>query len=568
MYNPEINQAEAFLKQGKNKEAATIYKKLATLNTNQRNQFNLLAADALIGSGDAEQGKKYITVIDSSKLTPAQYNHLKLLQAQIALSVGEAKKSLNLFETMEVKSLDTRSKFAYYDSLALSHSLLGSPLKSVQALVALTPFIVSSEKRLHHYDRILDILMKTSVTALNKRPVAATKNFNGWVALVKLLRSNNVNLSTSLAKWRQTHPNHPVTSDLLLSYEKKYQNQFSPPASIALFLPKSGRYAEAARVIKQGFMAAYNLAVRSNPNQPKVVSYDTESASITDLYSKAINNGAQLIVGPLNKKYLRRLATHPALNIPVLALNHDEGLSHPRLYQFGLSPIDDAEQVAYKAYQDGHNNALLLIPNSKRGQRIQHYFTSHWQHLGASIASVHNYDPAADDLRPVIKQVAHKLLENKTTNVIFMNAYSKQAGVLNPLLRYKKTTSNIPIYATSNIYLGSPNKFRDETLNGIIFCDIPWVFEKVYTGALSKTALYTRWSELNPLYLRLLPLGIDAYNLTSYLDQLKTEAYPGATGQLTLGADNRINRELFCAKFVNGEPHLLNFSSKKTPFVP
>ncbi len=563
MHRSEINQAESLLQQGKNKEAAAIYIDLATLNTNQRSQFQLLAADALIGSGDIKQGNKYINAINSAQLTPKQVNHLKLLQAQVLLGTGNFKKASLLFQSMQVTSLDNRSKYAYYDSSALAYSLLGQPIKSVQALIALNPLVTSTNKRLQYYDRILETLINTSENTLKSQKISTAKTLGGWVALAALFRSNQTDLASSLARWRKLYPKHPVTSDILLEYEKKYQHRFSPPATIAVFLPRSGAYAKAARVIKKGFMAAYNLAVQQNPNQAKIIFYDTKKTRIVNLYQKAINEGAQLIIGPLDKQYLSALVKGTDLNVPVLALNHVEGLSHPKLYQFGLSPIDDAEQVAYKAYQDGYKNALLLIPRSKRGERIGHYFTKHWQHLGANIADIQSYN-TTENFNPLVDKIASKTLNSGGVDMIFMNAYTKSAAVLNPLLRYQQETANLPIYTTSHVYEGSESKFRDENLNGITFCDIPWVFDEVYTGSLSKTALYTLWGELSSAYLRLLPLGIDAYNLIAHLDKLNITPYPGATGKLTLGSDNRINRELYCAQFVSGKPHLLGFSTENT----
>ncbi len=559
MYTPEINQAEALLRQGKNKEAAVIYKELAALNTNQRNQFHLLAADALISSGDAKQGKKYIDTINSAQLTPVQFNYLKLLQAQVLMNRGDARKALSLFQSMNVTSLEDRSKFAYYDSLALAYSLLDNPLKSIEALIFLDPFITSSKTRLQHYDKILETLIAAPADAL-KPQSSATKTVNGWLSLAKLLGSNQTNLTSSLAKWRIHNPNHPVDSNLLLSYQKKYKQRFTSPATIAVFLPNSGPYRSAAKVIKKGFMAAYDIKKQQTANQQKIIFYDTESTNIVSLYHQAIKKGAQLIIGPLNKKHLRSLVNNTTLNVPVLALNHVEGLNDPRLYQFGLSPIDDAEQVANRAYLDGYNNALLLLPQSKRGQRIGNYFSNHWQQLGAIVANRHNYNTGVKNFNATVNNVADKTLSNGSVNVIFMNASAQQASFLNPLLRYHQETANIPIYATSDVY---DNSSHNENLNGITFCDVPWIFENAYKGALNKTALYSLWGGLSSSYLRLLPLGIDAYNLIQHLDTLKTTPYSGATGKLTLSSDNRINRELFCAQFVNGKPHLLGFATQE-----
>jgi len=55
-------------------------------------------------------------------------------------------------------------------------------------------------------------------------------------------------------------------------------------------------------------------------------------------------------------------------------------------------------------------------------------------------------------------------------------------------------------------------------------------------------------------------MGIDAYYLAGQLTTLNTTPYLGATGKLSLESDNRIKRNLVCAKFVNGQPELIGFS--------
>ncbi|NOQ34524.1 MAG: ABC transporter substrate-binding protein [Methylococcaceae bacterium] len=567
MHMPEINRAEALLQQGNNKEAAEVYKRLASYNTDRQNQFRLLAADALIGAGDVKQAKKYVDTINPTRLTAPQFNHLKLLHAQISLSSGDAERALSLLKGMQVAPLDNRSKFSYYDSLAFAHSLAGQPIKSVQSLILLDPYIRDSKKLGQHYDRILKTLMTLSTHTLHVKQPLAANTLSGWMSLARTLKSNKYNLAASLAKWRKLYPYHPANSDFLLTYEQKYQHELKArPSTIAVLLPESGRYANAATVIKKGFMAAYNLAKREARADAEIRFYDTESANIVDIYHKAVGEGAQLVIGPLNKNHLQTLIGGVELSVPVLSLNHIEGLSHPYLYQFGLSPIDDAQQVAFKARQDGFQNALLLIPQSSKGERIANYFTKHWQRLGGNIVNTQTYDPAELDFSKAVKKLGSH--SGQTADVVIMNAYPRQANSLNPHLLYDKATANLPVYATSELYSGSPDESRDADLDGVVFCDIPWVFSQVYTGSLGKYALQELWAELPASYLRLVPLGVDAYNLVSKLSKLRGTAYQGATGKLTLGTDNRINRELFCAEFDKGDPKLLNFAREKGLFIP
>ncbi len=566
-HQPEIDRAERLFNQGKNQEAAIIYRKLADLDTSDRSQYQLLAADALIASGETTQGKVYVDAINATELTSSQLNHLKLLQGQVLLAKGNSTKALNLLRSVKPLSLGKRLSFTYYNALAATYSAQKDPINSVRALINLEPYMQSAQTRSAHYKRILNTLMSIPKKQLSEQTAVSSKSLQGWVALTNALTLEKGNLSNRLAVWRKAYPTHPVNADFLLTYEKEYKKNDLPAQAVAVFLPKSGRYSAAAKIIKRGFKAAAKAAKENNTNQPKIVYYDTEKGNIIKLYRKAVKSGAKLIIGPLSKEHLKNLAKGTKLTVPVLALNHVDGLTAQNLYQFGLSPIDDAAQVANKAYQDGYKNALLLLPKSKRGQRIGKYFARHWQGLGANTVSMKTYDASKKNYKRTINAVA-KEVSKSTVDVIFMNAYPKQAHILNPQLRYKKGTADLPIYATSHIYLGTSAKKRDEKLNGVTFCDIPWVFDDVYAGALSKKALEPLWKELSPLYLRLLPLGIDAYNLISQLNGLKTAAHAGATGRLTLGVDNRVNRELFCAQFVNGKPRLLNFSSEEMRFNP
>ena len=68
------------------------------------------------------------------------------------------------------------------------------------------------------------------------------------------------------------------------------------------------------------------------------------------------------------------------------------------------------------------------------------------------------------------------------------------------------------------------------------------------------------WSQFPSSYLRLVAMGIDAYHLAGRLSELATTPYPGATGKLSLTGDNRIKRNLMCAKFANGLPELLGYN--------
>ena len=71
-----------------------------------------------------------------------------------------------------------------------------------------------------------------------------------------------------------------------------------------------------------------------------------------------------MIIGPLEKQHVARLHSETALPVPTLALNNVEGSSSYSnlLYQFALSPENEAVQIAERAWQDGHRYAAILSP--------------------------------------------------------------------------------------------------------------------------------------------------------------------------------------------------------------
>ena len=95
-----------------------------------------------------------------------------------------------------------------------------------------------------------------------------------------------------------------------------------------------------------------------------------------------------MVIGPLDKESVAQLNRAMELEVPVLALNQvpSEGLPSPDLYQFGLSPEDEAIQVADRAWTDGFSIAVALTPAGDWGDRIASAFRERWEELGGVLA--------------------------------------------------------------------------------------------------------------------------------------------------------------------------------------
>ena len=74
----------------------------------------------------------------------------------------------------------------------------------------------------------------------------------------------------------------------------------------------------------------------------------------------------------MKKESIDKLAEQHDLPVPTLALNYISSEITPpqNLYQFGLSPEEEARQVAERTWLDGHVNAAVLTPIGPWGDRV------------------------------------------------------------------------------------------------------------------------------------------------------------------------------------------------------
>jgi outer membrane PBP1 activator LpoA protein len=113
----------------------------------------------------------------------------------------------------------------------------------------------------------------------------------------------------------------------------------------------------------------------------------------------------------------------------------------------------------------------------------------------------------------------------------------------------------LPVYATSHVFNGKLDPQTDQDLNGLIFCDMPWLLNPNDGGPLSASALQSQIQQTPPDVVKLIALGLDAYRLVPELDRFRTDPqyrFAGATGSLSLQSGNRLQRQLECAQFEGG----------------
>src|SRR5690606_36393783 len=119
---------------------------------------------------------------------------------------------------------------------------------------------------------------------------------------------------------------------------------------IAVFLPLSGNLEPQGAAIRNGMLMSY----KENQSQFTLNFYDTQTKAMGELYKQAIQEGANMIIGPLLKDRVEELLkANPT--VPVLALNElDKPIVNDSTFYFSLSAAAYAAQAAQYLYGQGY----------------------------------------------------------------------------------------------------------------------------------------------------------------------------------------------------------------------
>jgi uncharacterized protein len=353
-------------------------------------------------------------------------------------------------------------------------------------------------------------------------------------------------------------------------------------AQLALLLPLSGRQGAAATTVRDGFLTAYySLPV---PDRPALKVYDTAQTSIAAALNQATQDGASIIVGPLTRDEVAAAAAYSGPRPPLLALNALAGVAANgnALYQFALSPEEEARQVARRVLADGNHAGIALVPSGEWGRRVLAAFTQELTAAGGELLDSATYDATGTDYAAPISQVlrisesdarAKRLESALATRLTFQARRRGDLGfifapgpasaerLLRPQLKFYYA-GDVPTYATADAF--EPDSNANQDLDGLIFPDAPWLLGGALVEGV-RDAANSAWPAGGPRRNMLFAFGFDAARLANSLRFLPANsanatslAVDGLTGHLTIAADGHVLRDLKWAQISNGEPRLLN----------
>jgi outer membrane PBP1 activator LpoA protein len=346
------------------------------------------------------------------------------------------------------------------------------------------------------------------------------------------------------------------------------------PTHVALLLPLNGKLDAAAQAFRDGFFNAFYADKKAHHTKVVVTVIDTKNdANVVASYQKAIDKGADFIIGPLTKNGVTALSNSNAVSVPTLALNKvpQKNNAPEKLFFFSLAPEDEAVQVVKQARHHGASSAMIIAEKSDWGERTATAFAKHWQQLGGTVAGTAYYreDEKFDDFAKKAFQINvtekdqdGKVLaftQRKDLDMVFLASNAEDARQIRPFVSLYYT-DKLPVFATASIFTESPNATLARETNGIIFCDMPWVIDSRRVSNSLRSGLDEMWTNSSVELSRLYAMGADAYALSKQIDKTNSYAkfsYHGATGYLTVGSDRAVKRELLCARLQGGKPRIL-----------
>lgn len=570
-----------------------MVKRAEKMESPQAEKLLIDAANQLLARGELDDAGRILVSLDSSML-PANIkaDHVIAL-ARLAMAQEKYARVTDLLTTDE-RGLISAS--ATLDAERLNQiSLLRAQaweaqqnyLAAARERIFVSPMLADTDEFNRNHQQIwadLNNVPEDSLETLSR--TAAIPEIQGWLELAWIAKNQQDNIDQQLRdvrRWQVKFAGHPAARQLPDSLRVLTEMSDQKPMDIALLLPLQGKYRQSAIAIQNGFMTAHYAAVAkldTGKVPPTIRVYDsTDIRNFMNVYRQAVTDGADIIVGPLQKENVHQLViTKTELPVPTIALNTDDTtLEAPtNLYQFGLSPEDDAREIASHAKHSNYYRAAVLYQSSPWGERASSAFAESWQASGGVITTslrfespqtlaatiknllaVNQSEARLQQLKRVIgKDVEFEPRRRQDIDFLYLVASPEQARLIKPLINFYYA-DDLQVYSGSQIYVGEPTPAKDRDLDGIAFCDIPWMLDK---PDKLKRSMLAAWPAANPRYFRLNALGADAYRLQARLHMLTHVASAGlfgATGSLTIGPHNRIQRGLSWAIMTEGAPRAL-----------
>lgn len=434
-----------------------------------------------------------------------------------------------------------------------------------------TTFIDSIEK-------VWTLLRATSpVKIINFKYEGLNEEVKAWLELVSNIQQNQISLESqydSFNQWKTKWPYHPAAISPPKELFLLSKLPETKPEKLIIALPFTGPVGNVGKAIRDGFIAAYIDHLKSSQtNTSSITFFDTHKYPLESLYENPPEKNS-LIIGPLTKANVNKLKFQDLALSPTLALNYlDDDFQNPtfqeNLYQFGLNPEAEINQLASLLGKNGLNKIAFIAHENELGFRIQKSLLLALQsHNSMLIESAYYQDqkslsPAVASLLGTDLSLQRKNKLQRITNLsmefeprrrndidaVYMLAKPEIAKQLNPLFAYHYAR-DLPIYSSSQIHQVNT---QQHDLDNIHFLEMPWMLS-------NSIKIKKEINDITPSsaseYSRFYALGADAFSLSTrllLLKEVQSSQLQGQTGTLSIDSNGIVQRKLELAVFRKGK---------------
>ena len=534
-----------------------------------RQEMQIRAADILLDANRFLEARRYLLKIPEENLEKPLLLKKRIAEARFYRQTYQPEKTIVALPLTLIEQGEKQDRIAAL-KLAADARMSGDGFVEGMELHLMLHKLLDAEQRPQNITSLLNALLYLHPERIKEElagdPVPAVRPWLELAALATPIQTDREALEEQYAVWQKANGRWEVPDSFSKQLRARWAYLDYHPKKVALLLPITGPYAKAGKAVREGFLSSYQA--NSDPQFTFTVHNTDQSTDIVAIYKKSVaDEEVGMVIGPLLKAEVDTLVENGSIEAPTISLNYATAkIPTPQndLFQFGLSPEDEALQAARRIWNDEHRFIVVLTPDDAWGKRLYSAFENEYIRLGGKVREVHRYDPSFVDYTVAIQSLfrldqsrkRHRLVsaalgevphfeprirDDISASMLF--ADSRHAIMIFPQMKFHYI-DRLPTYATSHVYNPAPmDKGRD--LDGLVYCDIPAI---IYRENFSGTEP-GKW-------MRLQALGADAEKLIRHLRRMHLArlSLDGQTGRIFIEENRHLFRKLPWARFHRGKP--------------
>ncbi len=541
--SPSNSTAEAFLRDGKFRDAALIYESEAAASKGTPHDAALArAANAWKLAGDDGKARQLLLESQRQKLSgDAAFLH-DLLNAEFLVADKRSNEAI-MFLNQRRDSVPSTDRMRWHSARYRAFDAAGMKFDVASEQVWLMEGLKPKERAAagRNIERLLGLV---SAAELSQKSAGLSASEPLYVYAARELKKRGMPLPMAVATQENDRSNAFPTAE---------NDGYRPPNQLAVLLPLSGNSAGAGVAVRDGFLSQYYA---ENRRRPRVQFYDTfgSAEGAKNAAVKAMAEGAQMIVGPLTRDEVNAVSNQAEVNVPVLFLNRGQNAPAPGNLSFALSPDEEGWISADRFANRNQMSVIIFTQRDDTAQRTVAAFKDQYKIRGGQIIAEHLVEGEALDLPAKI--TALHAGNNANASAIYIALKAPQARALMTQIK-TSSLAGAPVLAASLILNGA-SASQDIVLDGIEMPELPWLLNQ-YSGIANADSVSKSMPSIRGPAQRLFAFGADAWQLSAYLDRLQKDPgfmLAGATGSLRVDSMGNVQRDPAWAVFSGGRPRV------------